>query len=89
MPKKPKKFGIKIWACCDAELSYCVKFQIYTGASESGAEQGLASRVVFDLMEPYLDKAYHLYVDNSYTSLKLLQEIVVTIWVQQNWLSHL
>ena len=75
MPKKPKKFGIKIWACCDAESSYCLRFQIYTGASESGAEQGLASRVVFDLMEPYLDKAYHLYVDNFYTALKLLQDL--------------
>ncbi|XP_066924661.1 piggyBac transposable element-derived protein 4-like [Clytia hemisphaerica] len=51
------------------------RFQIYTGASESGAEQGLASRVVFNLMEPYLDKAYHLYVDNFYTSLKLLQDL--------------
>lgn len=75
MPKKPKKFGIKIWACCDADTSYCLKYQIYTGASDNGAEHGLATRVVFDLMNPYLDKGYHLYIDNFYTSLKLIQEL--------------
>ena len=71
----PKKLSIKIWASCDADTSYCLKFQIYTGASDNGAEHGLATRVVFDLMKPYLDKGYHLYVDNFYTSLKLIQEL--------------
>jgi len=75
MPKKPKKFGIKLWACCDSESSYCLAFQIYTGASDNGAEQGLSKRVVYDLMESYLDKAYRLYVDNFYTSLKLIQDL--------------
>ena len=75
MPKKPKKFGVKVWACCDAKSSYCLKFQIYTGASNDGAEKGLSHRVVFDLMEGYLDKAYHLYIDNFYTSLNLIQSL--------------
>ena len=75
MPKKPKKFGIKLWACCDAESSFCLRFQIYTGASDDGVEHGLAYRVVFYLMEPYLDKAFHLYVDNFYTNLKLIQDL--------------
>ena len=75
MPKKPKKFGVKMWACCDAESSYCLKFQIYTGASDDGAEHGLSHRVVFDLMVNYLDKAHHLYVDNFYTSLNLVKSL--------------
>ena len=65
MPKKPKKFCIKIWASCDANTSECLKFQTYTGASDNGAKHGLATRVVFDLMVPYLDKGYHLYVDKA------------------------
>ena len=52
-----------------------MKFQTYTGASDNGAKHGLATRVVFDLMVPYLDKGYHMYVDNFYTSLKLIQEL--------------
>ena len=31
----------------------------------NGAEHGLATRVVFDLMVSYLDKGYHLYVDKA------------------------
>ena len=31
----------------------------------NGAEHGLATHVVFDLMVPYLDKGYHLYVDKA------------------------
>ncbi|XP_057314098.1 piggyBac transposable element-derived protein 4-like isoform X1 [Hydractinia symbiolongicarpus] len=75
MPKKPKKFGVKVWACCEAESSFCLKFQIYTGASDTGAEHGLSHRVVFDLMENYLDRNYHLFIDNFYTSLNLIKSL--------------
>lgn len=75
MPKKPKKFGVKVWACCDAETAYCLKFQIYTGASDNGSENGLSHRVVFDLMKDYLDKGYNLFVDNFYTSLRPVQNL--------------
>ena len=76
MPKKPKKFGIKVWALCEAVSGYCLQFQIYTGKSADGAEHGLAYRVVFDLILPYLDKGYHLFFDNFYTSLKLLKDLL-------------
>lgn len=31
MPSKPAKYGIKIWAACDAKTSYCFNMQVYTG----------------------------------------------------------
>jgi hypothetical protein len=76
MPKKPKKFGVKVWACCDAATSYCLKFQIYTEASDRGTEHGLSHRVVFELMESFLDKAYHLYIDNFYSGLNLIKSLM-------------
>ena len=30
-PKKPKKFGIKLWALCESLTGYYFQFQIYTG----------------------------------------------------------
>ena len=75
MPKKPKKFGIKVWVLCEAKSGYCLKFEIYTGKHAKATEHGLSHRVVHGLMEKYLDKGYHLYFDNIYTSLKLVKDL--------------
>ena len=63
MPKT-KKFGIKVLALCEALTGYCLQFQIYTGKSDGGQEHGLTHRVVCYLVDPYVDKAYHIYFDN-------------------------
>ena len=76
MPKKPKKFGIKVWALCESLSGYCCQFQIYTGRSEGAREHGLSYRVVFDLMSNYLDKGYQLFFDNFYTSLRLVKDLL-------------
>ena len=75
MPKKPKKFGIKIWVLCEAATGYCLQFQIYTGKSEGAVEHGLSYRVVFDLMKNYLNKSFRVYFDNFYTSFKLVNDL--------------
>ena len=75
MPKKPKKFGIKIWALCDSISGYCLQFQIYTGKSADAVEHGLAYRLVFDLLQKYLNKNYCVYFDNFYSSFKLMDDL--------------
>lgn len=75
MPKKPKKFGIKVWALCDSLTGYCLQFQIYTGKVNDSVEHGLSYRVVFDLLEKFLNKNYRVYFDNFYTSYKLLNDL--------------
>ena len=65
MPKKPNKFGSKIWVLCEVETGYCLQFQIYNGKSKTvGAEHGLSYRVVFYLLDNYLDKNFQVYFDN-------------------------
>ena len=75
LPKKPKKWGIKVWVLADSSNGYVPKFEIYTGASER-VEHGLSYSVVMRLMQPYLGKGYRLYVDNFYSSPILFQDLL-------------
>ena len=72
MPKKPVKWGIKLWCLCDANTGYCLVFSVYTGSSESaGANLDLGYRVVMSLMRRHLHSYHHLYADNFFTSVHL------------------
>ena len=75
MPKKPVKFGIKLWAICEAKTGYCLNFQIYKGKENDTGEKGLGNRVVMDLTEPYLDQNRHIYMDNFYSNPKLFSAL--------------
>ena len=77
MPKKPNKFGIKLWALCEAVSEYCLQFQIYTGKLKECSEHGLSHRVVFDLMTTHLDKGFRLFFDNFYTSFTLVKDLLL------------
>lgn len=76
LPKKPTKFGIKVWVNSEAKTGYVLNFQIYTGSENRTQGKGLAYRVVMDLMEPYFHKGHCLFVDNFYTSVKLLIDLL-------------
>ena len=78
MPKKPCKFGVKVWVLAEATTGYVLGFQIYTGAAspdEENASKGLAYRVVMHLMEPYQGKGHLLFMDNFYTSFDLVYDL--------------
>ena len=47
MPKKPTKFGIKVWVLAKAKTGYVLSSQVYTGA-ENGLEKDLGKRVVMN-----------------------------------------
>ncbi|XP_071268197.1 piggyBac transposable element-derived protein 4-like [Salvelinus alpinus] len=47
MPSKPSKYGIKIWAACDARTCYAWNMQVYTGKPVDGVpERNQGKRVV-------------------------------------------
>lgn len=70
MPKKPARYGLKLWVACDAKTSYAWKIQPYTGKPASGVrEKNLSSRVVLDLT-PGLEHR-HVTCDNFFTSYAL------------------
>lgn len=50
IPSKPGKYGIKVWAACDAKTSYAWNLQIYTGKGASGIpEKNQGKRVVLEM----------------------------------------
>ena len=73
---KPVRFGVKVFALCDSATKYLCNFKIYTGRAQSGqVEQNLASSVVLELMQPFLDQGYYLFTDNFYTSPTLYADL--------------
>ncbi len=78
MPKKPVKWGIKVWMCADSVNGYVISSDIYCGAnsSEPVHPNGLAYGVVMKLVEPFLNKGYSVYMDNFYSSPLLFEDLL-------------
>ena len=74
---KRVRFGIKVWGMAESLTGYVSQLQIYTGRERETdhGEQGLASRIVNDLVVPYENMGYHLYVDNFYTNPALFEPL--------------
>ena len=72
MPKKPTRFGIKVWVIAEAKTGYVLDFSVYTGATDDKKTTNLGQKVVLKLMEQYRGKGHCLFIDNFYTSPSLL-----------------
>ena len=93
MKDKPTKWGVKLWVLADSGNGYTVDFSVYIGkaANQSKSKHALAYDVVMELMQPYLNQGYHLYLDNFYISPELLENLFTqgtpaTGTVKLNWL---
>ena len=64
-----------MWCRADSRNGYMCETQVYTGQAEE-AEGGLGMRVVLDLSQQLEGKKYHLYFDNLFTSVSLLQTLL-------------
>ncbi len=75
MPSKPAKYGVKIWAACDARTSYAWNMQVYTGKPRDGQpEKNQGMRVVLDLTTGL--QGHTVTCDNFFTSYALGQELL-------------
>lgn len=74
MPMKPIKRGYKVWVRAD-ESGYICEFQVYTGKLNS-AETSLGKRVVIDLTRNLVGKYHHVYFDNFFTSVELMEQLL-------------
>jgi len=53
MPKKPIKWGIKVWMLADTETGYVSNFDVYLGKPDGGGrEVDLCSKVVLSIVSP-------------------------------------
>lgn len=70
MPLKPVKYGIKLYALCESKSGYaCSLIQYNSRKSESNVE------MISRLTTNYQHKNHHLYMDNFYTSLKVVEKM--------------
>ena len=77
MPKKPVKWGIKLWCLCDANTGYCIAFNVYTGSNEDRAVNlDIGYRVAMHLTRNYLHRYNHVYADNFFTSVHLADALL-------------
>ena len=75
MRNKPVKWGFKVWVIADPS-GYTLDFDVYTGKDGNGkGDHGVAYGVVMKLVAPLFFQGYHLYIDNFYTSRKLLDDL--------------
>ena len=76
LPLKPIKRGYKVWCLCDSVTGYLFNYQIYLGKEEASEKEILLSeRVVFNLISDHHFEGKHLYFDNFFTSLGLLEKL--------------
>ena len=77
MPKKPVKWGFKLWCLCDSSTGYCVAFSVYTGASnDDNNGMDLGYRVIMRLMRGYLSANRCVFADNYFTSVHLAKDLL-------------
>ena len=86
MPKKPTKFGVKVWVWADSWAKYVLNFDVYCGAStkygekkkkDSGKGVGKQGRdVVKDLVKDLHHRGHFVVVDNIFTSIPLFTSLL-------------
>ena len=78
MPKKPVKWGIKLWCLCDSTTGFCANFSVYCGRDDDDqdASLDLGCKVVMRLMRDRLQRYHHVYADNFFTSVHLAEALL-------------
>ena len=79
IPSKRSRFGVKIYKLCESSTGYVWNFIVYTGKDTNYGDrhprEQTSSRVVLEIADNLLDKGYCLYLDNWYTSPKLVDTL--------------
>ena len=74
---KPGKYGIKIWAICEANTSYAWKMQVYTGKNLAvGREVNQRARVVKNLVKEIEHSGRNITCYNFFTSIPLARDLL-------------
>ncbi|KAJ8933042.1 hypothetical protein NQ314_014282 [Rhamnusium bicolor] len=68
-------YGIKFYSLCTTD-GYVLNLQIYSGKSKEGKGLSKLETLVTSLMEPYLDRGHHIFMDNFYNSVGLSKKLL-------------
>src|SRR6267154_948832 len=82
MPKKPVKFGFKVWVCAEADTGYAFQVEVYEGKARTEARvalrtlNGLGFDVVSELTKQYQGKNHVVYIDRFFSSPALAEYLL-------------
>ena len=73
---KKKKWGVKFWVLADCESGYIYNIKCYTGKNlVNKGKKNLSFDVVTKLLRGLEDRGHHLFIDNYYVSLELIDNL--------------
>lgn len=77
IPKKRARFGMKGYVLAESDSGYVFRYSLYEGKDRENADigQGVAHKIVMDLMDGLLDSGYELIMDNWYSSPVLMKDL--------------
>lgn len=79
MPAKHTKWGIKMFAICESNTGYGLRFMVYTGKNTFAVDRAsvfsMTEQICLQLTSGYEHKGYTLYTDNYYSSPQLFTEL--------------
>ena len=73
---KPVKRGIEVWVLADSHNGYFQKFEVYSGKKGDSPEKALGAKVVKSLTSELHRKHHHVFFDNYFTSVSLLEDLL-------------
>ncbi|XP_069185477.1 piggyBac transposable element-derived protein 4 isoform X1 [Procambarus clarkii] len=68
-PNKPNKYGVKLYMLAESVSGYIYDFDVYSGIGKTIVD------TVTGLVQPLVNKGYHLYMDNYYNSVTLTEKL--------------
>lgn len=72
---KRHKYGIKFY-CLNEPQGITVKMKIYAGQGDSTSGKGHASKVVMEMLNPFLGKGHSVFMDNFYNGFPLAAKLL-------------
>lgn len=75
MPRKPKRWGYKLYMLADSANGYNLNTIFYKGKENSENDNSHVYDIVHELIEPYKNKYYNLYFDSYYATYKMVKEL--------------
>ena len=77
IPSKPAKYGIKVWALCDASNFYLFNAEIYCGKRDGiTVDRNQGENVVIRLIRKYMLPGINITCDNFFTTYSLIEKLI-------------